>query len=331
MKTGIKRLAGVVLTVILICFFVNRTGYLLRPVKTDIAINAINTFHNMPDNTFEVIGYGSSHMWRGMSAMELYEKYGIGAYNYGCNWQNINTTALFLEDSLKTQKPKVVLIETYHVNALKYDTNLDGEIYYTTAISEGDEKQSYLKQCFGEKKERYVSYYMPLCAFHDNWTNISKASFEEDSTYTFDFRKTMGFVESEEVKPVQIPEQSGAEQCELSELSLQTLDHIMNLCKENEIDVIFYTAPWQGENNYREAMKEYAAGHGCVYFDLFEYLEELDIDPAGDFSDEGHLNTAGAEKVADFLGDYLVKHYELTDFRNKKNTIWEQARTSMSE
>ena len=128
MKTKIKRIVGVIVTVVLIAYGVNKLGYLLRPVNTDIAISTIDTFHDMPENSFEVIGYGSSHMWRGMSAMELYNKYGIGAYNYGCNWQNINTTQLFLEDSLKTQSPKVALIETFNVDSLKHDTNIDGEI-----------------------------------------------------------------------------------------------------------------------------------------------------------------------------------------------------------
>lgn len=49
----------------------------------------------MPENTIEVIGYGSSRMWRGLAPIEMYEAYGIGAYNYGCNWQHINTTELF--------------------------------------------------------------------------------------------------------------------------------------------------------------------------------------------------------------------------------------------
>lgn len=321
MKTKIKRIVGVIVTVVLIAYGVNKLGYLLRPVNTDIAISTIDTFHDMPENSFEVIGYGSSHMWRGMSAMELYNKYGIGAYNYGCNWQNINTTQLFLEDSLKTQSPKVALIETFNVDSLKYDTNIDGEIYYTTAITEGKDKQRYLKQCFGEEKERYLSYYMPLCAFHDNWVNITNVSF---TSYPFDFYKTMGFVGGDAVTPITIPDQSNAEQYSLSDLSLQTLDNIVNICKENNIDIVFYTAPWQGTYGFSDAMKMYASNNGCVYFNLFDYIDEIGIDANTDFSDEGHLNSAGSEKVADFLGNYLINNYDLTDFRNVENNIWEQ-------
>ena len=324
MKTKVTRIIGVVVTSILIIFGVRKLGYLVRPVNTDICKNNIDTFHNMPENSFEVIGYGSSHMWRGMSAMELYDKYGIGAYNYGCNWQNINTTQLFLEDSLKTQSPKVILLETFLVNSLKHDMNIDGEIYYTTAITEGDDKQRYLRQCFGEDKERYLSYYMPLCAFHDNWINLTSASFQEDNTYTADFYKSMGFVDSASITPINIPDQSGIAQDRLSELSLQTLDNIVNICNDNNIDIVFYTAPWQGTYSYSDAMKEYAANKGYVYFNLFEYIDETGIDPSTDFSDQGHLNTSGSVEVAYCLGYYLVRQDDLTYFRNVYNNIWEK-------
>lgn len=320
MKT-IQRIICVVITLVIIGIGIGYLGHLVRPVNTDIAIDAIDTFHNMPDNSFEVIGYGSSHMWRGMNPIELYNQYGIGAYNYGCNWQKLNTTLLFLKDSLRTQSPKVVLIETYLVDDYKNDQNVDGEIYYTTAIDEFDGKREYLKQALGNDKERYLAYYMPLCAFHDNWIDISKKSFE--AAVNNDFYKTMGFVSSEKVTPVVIPEKNTFNQNSLSDESIAILDEIVEICDEANIDIIFYTTPWQGDYNYSKAMEEYVLDkNNCVYIDLYEKIEEIGLDGTTDFSDEGHLNTSGSNKVADYLGEYLIGHYELTDFRDYENNIW---------
>lgn len=319
----IRKLIGCLIVIILVIFGVGRFGNLFRPLDTDIAISAINTFHEMPDNTFEVIGYGSSHIWRGLNPIEMYNQYGIGAFNYGCNWQNINTTLLFLEDSLTTQKPKVVLIETYHVNDLKKDMNIDGEIYYTTAIPESSAKQEYLRQCFGDDIERYLSYYVPLCAFHDNWENITSRSF--DNTYSYEFFKTMGFVPINKVTAVSIPDYVSMPQQELSEDSIDVLNKIVEACQNENIDIVFYTAPYQGGYAFSDAMKEYAEANDCVYFNLFEYRDEIGFDGNTDFNDEGHLNTNGANKVADFLGQYLVDSYELTDFRSEEGNIWEHA------
>lgn len=321
MVKTVQRVLSVVVTLAIIVVGIAFLGHLVRPVNTDIAIDAIDTFHSMPDNSFEVIGYGSSHMWRGMNPIELYNQYGIGAYNYGCNWQKLNTTLLFLKDSLRTQSPKVVLIETYLVDDYKNDQNVDGEIYYTTAIDEFDGKREYLKQALGNDKERYLAYYMPLCAFHDNWIDISKKSFE--AAVNNDFYKTMGFVSSEKVTPVVIPEKNTFNQNSLSDESIAILDEIVETCDNAGIEIVFFTIPWQGDYNYSKVMEEYVLDkNNCVYIDLYEKIEEIGLDGTTDFSDEGHLNTLGSNKVADYLGEYLIGHYELTDFRDYENNIW---------
>lgn len=183
MKKTYEIITGYVIIILLVIITVFKFGNLFRPINTDMCIKSIDTFHNMPENSIEVIGYGSSHMWRGIDPMEMYSNYGIGLYNYGCNWQTMNTTLLFLKDSLRTQLLKIILVETFKVNEYQHDTNINGEIYYTKAIDEFDGKKQYLKQCFGKDYSKYMSYYIPFIAFHDNWSNISKESFISDSTY----------------------------------------------------------------------------------------------------------------------------------------------------
>jgi hypothetical protein len=71
-------------------------------------------------------------------------------------------------------------------------------------------------------------------------------------------------------------------------------------------------------------MKQYAQDNGCVYFNLFEYIDETGIDGETDFSDTGHLNDSGAAKVADFLGEYIINNYDVTDMRTVEGNLWEQ-------
>ena len=90
------------------------------------------------------------------------------------------------------------------------------------------------------------------------------------------------------------------------------------------MEVVFYTAPRHGDYLYSNAMKQYAEEHGCQYLDLFEKIEEMGIDGETDFSDENHLNDSGATKVADYLGEYIVNHYNVTDMRTVPGNIWEE-------
>lgn len=311
------------LALVLAVSIIYKLGVIVRPAETDTALNAIDTFHNMPENTLEVIAYGPSQIFTGLNVMKMYENYGIGAYNYACFWQHLNTTKLFFEDSLLTQSPKLVLIETSNVNVLLQDVDMAGEIYYTRAIPSFDGKQKYLKQCFGNEINRYLSYYVPIFAFHENWVNLRKWNFLEESDNS-NFYASMGYLNKTNVTPVTIPDPSTFEQAELSEAAISVLDEIIDICNENNMDIIFLTFPREVGYAYGDAMKAYAQEKGCVYFNLYEYMDRIGLDCETDFMDSHHLNENGAPKVADFLGKYIVDNYDVTDWRTVEGNIWKQ-------
>lgn len=326
MKRKIQNVLGCLAVLALVVLGVLRLNVLLRPVDTDSPVNAIETFHALPENSIEVMGFGSSHMWLGVDSMTMYRDYGIGFYNYGCNWQEINTTLLFLKDALRTQSPRVVVIDTFNVNAWKADMNMDGEIYYTTAIPWMRDKLAYLKQSFGPyNKERWLSYFMPLAAFHENWVNLSAQSFKTPAESGDDYFRTMGYSPADFVTPVELPDQTLLEQQPLRDEALLILDEIVGLCREKNIRIVFCTIPWQGTNVYAQALKDLAEYYGCEYVNLYDHLEEMGLEEAADFSDTGHLNSSGAAKTADFLGGYLKEHFDLTDFRLQPDNLWERA------
>lgn len=309
MNKRLKEIFGVLITLSLIIIFVVYCGKILSPNFIGDAFNTINTFHKQPKDSIDVMVYGSSHAWKGFDTKEFTDKYGISSYNYGCNWQQINTTELFLKDSLITQTPKVVVIESLYVNSVLIDRELNGEIYYTNAITNSLAKKEYLNQCFNGKVTRYISYYVPLVAFHENWTSINLWNFK-NPTDDYDFMGNRGYLTSNKVTQVELSDYTSFKQNELSEDAIKVLDDIVNTCKNKGIKVIFYTAPYQGEYNYFNAMQAYANEHGCAYLNLFDLPPEYKIDGATDFQDPGHLNNSGAKKVANYIGKYIIDNYD---------------------
>lgn len=331
MQRNLKNLRSFIITTCLTVSLIIYAGNVVRPITDcDTCIDTINTFHDMPKNSFEVIGFGSSHMWKGVNAMEMYKSYGVGAYNYGANWQALNTTLLFMQDAFKTQSPKVVLIECFKVAEILKDTDVTGEIYYTRELPESREKHEYLKQCFGNDIERWLSYYMPLCAFHNNWINLTTESFMWNSSTT-DYAKTMGSELWDLYGYAAIPNPNTFQQWELPEESIEILDQIVALCRKNNAEIIFFTTPHQGEYVYNNAMAAYAEANDCVYINMFEseLLQSMDL-RGEDFYDLGHTNTIGATKIANYLASYIVENYDVTDMRTIENNIWEQSLNTIS-
>ena len=318
-----KKLFATICCLLLIILGIQGVGHLVRPLDTDDEIKAIETFHSLPENSVEVIAYGSSHAWKGLETMEMYREYGVGAYNYGCNWQHINTTTLFVHDSLRTQSPKVVLIETFRANTLLDDTDIVGEVFYTRKIANSDMKELFLEQCFEKKIGRYLSYYVPLFAFHENWSELKAESFTRNCA-TEDYLSTMGFDESDEVVPVQLENPDTFEQKGIDDAAIEMLDSIVDVCKKNNIDIIFYTVPYEGSYKYSDEIRKYADENDCTYINFFEKIEEIGIDCNTDFQDKGHLNTNGARKIANYLGKYIIENYDVTDMRTVEGNIWEK-------
>ena len=309
MKKILSALTGILITAALILGLSTYLGYRLDPMYTQNSIDAIDAFHELPENSLDAIVYGSSHAWKGCDARPLSETCGINAYNYGCNWQALNTTLLFLEDSFRTQSPRFILIDTFRVDNIKENADLDGEIYYTRRISPFEGKREYLRQCFGHDIGKYINYYLPLTVFHENWTQITKENFAEPSLQEWKDRK--GYNASSTVETFEIPDPAGFEQKELSQRAIKILDQMVETSRENDAEIIFFTCPWAGEYCYGDALEKYASEKGCVYLDLFQYMDEMGLDGEKDLRDEGHLNDSGAAKVGSFLGNYIKENYNI--------------------
>ena len=290
---------------LLMILFLNK---LTRPVNTDTTAATIAAFHELPENSLDVICYGSSHMWKGLDTGLLNNKYGISCYNYGCNWQHLNTTRLFVEDSLMTQKPKIAIIDTWKFNSLIRNAPMNGEVYYTKYLKRTPSLMRYLSQCFGTDLEKYLAYAMPVAVFHDNWKNTSLESFQPITQEKETFLESRGFNSKSQVGEVTIPDISQFPQKALSERASAELDYITGLLQKHGAQIIFITIPYTKEFKYLNAVEEYAVQHGFVHLNMFNYLDEAGIDAATDFFDEGHLNDSGAAKVADFVGRYLTEN-----------------------
>ena len=177
--------------------------------------------------------------------------------------------------------------------------------------------------CFEGDISRYLSYYIPLVAYHENKTNLTAESFQPTSN-DVDFLDTKGFYPRDGEFVADVQDWTQAEKWVIGERSLAMLDDIVNTCHERGIEVVFFTSPWSTEEyQYFDAMQQYADEHGCAYINMFEHMEDAGISEETDFCDPHHLNISGATKMADYLGAYLKEHYDLTDWRTVPGNQWE--------
>ena len=147
----------------------------------------MESFWNLPNDTNDVLFFGTSHMVSGISPMEIYEKNGIVSYNLGTSCQPIQGTYYLLKEALKYQSPKVIVLD---VSNLFYQGTEDfsWEIIFHNlpeGVNKGECVTSYInrwkyedtefeRSTTGESDiiEQFVNNYFTILRFHERWKEI---------------------------------------------------------------------------------------------------------------------------------------------------------------
>lgn len=310
--SNIRGIVEVLLVIVIVSAILIGANFVLRPVGIDNGIATIEVFHELPNNSVDVMIFGSSHPWSAINARQLSEECGVKVYNYSCMWQSINTTDLFVSDAFLTQTPKLAIIDVGRVNYIINSDELTGELYYTRGLEQTETKKRYLRECLGNNKESYFYYKFPLAQFHNNWSELSDNSFTTIDQRKETIASNNGSLSIDTIVPVELLNEDEFWQEELSDEMKQYLDDIVATCNAHGTKVLFVTIPFYSvEYFYGNAMKAYADENGCDLIDFYRLTDEMGIDGNTDFYDSEHLNSSGAKKLTKYLGEYINANYEL--------------------
>ncbi len=267
----------------------------------------------------DVVFIGDCEVYENFSPKVLWEDYGINSYIRGSAQQLIWQSYYLLEDTLRYEKPDVVI---FNVLAMQYDRP-QREAYNRMTL-EGMKwslsKVRSIKASMTED-ESFSDYVFPILRYHSRWSEIGA----EDFAYMFRREKVShnGYYMRVDVKPAEnVPEGKILADYRFGENAYDYLDRMTKLCAENDIQLILVKAPslypyWYDE--WEEQMEEYAEKNGLLYINFLELTQETGLDFSQDTYDGGlHLNLSGAEKITAYLGQILREEAGLQDRRGEQ-------------
>jgi hypothetical protein len=294
---------------------------------TGIVEGALIESYYEEEKDHDVIFIGDCEVYENFSPITLWEEYGITSFIRGSAQQLIWQSYYLLEETLKYEKPKVVV---FNIFSMKYDTP-QKETYNRMTLDGmkfSPEKIKSIKASMLEE-ENMLSYLAPFLRFHSRWDELTK----DDFTYLLDKKDIFhsGYYMRADIKPVEtIPTGKPLPDYTFGENSYKYLDMMVELCKENGIQLILIKAPtiypiWYDE--WDDQMVQYAKDNGLAYYNLLELSGEAGIDFQTDTYDAGlHLNVYGAEKLSSYFGNILKTEYGLTDRHGDEmlDEIWQE-------
>ncbi len=252
------------------------------------------------NDTIDVIFLGDSLVYSSISPMEIWNEYGYTSFDCAEAAQIIPNAYKYLEFAIKTQHPKIVVMEANVIfrdpnkRDLKYDIS-----YFAKKIAPIRQYHDYWKKYidFGSK---------------ENWVNVNKG-----------FRYIVDIKPSKNKKYMKKTKKYN----DIPKENISYLDDIIKLCNENDIKLVLVSLPTQVAWKYKKhnTTDKIAKENNLDFIDF--NLLDLGIDWEKETKDSGeHLNLYGAKKVSSYLGKYLKDTKMLIDHReDSKYDDWHKA------
>ena len=310
-------------------------------------------YRGEPKNSLDMILVGNSDLYRGFSPIVMWNDYGYTSYVCGLPAKRMWNSYWVLKDSLKTQKPKAVVLEVdcaYNTKNPKYipqsEINKIGAVKTLDSVQKNGPKKPLINKNKFPFKQIFRLYYSfkkgidkfpgsayddglgtvigfeyPIIKNHSRWQSLK----EEDFTKFYDswHYDAKGFVITADRKPYEggfsYMKPDGSEDS-LDPRTTYYMNKIIKLCNSKNIKVMLVEMPaassWNSKKHNR--IERFAKENDLNFIDLNEknIADACGFNWLTDTKDKGtHLNMYGAEKVTHYLGRFIHDNYSLTDHR----------------
>lgn len=324
-KVKIGRAVGTIAVVLISLYLLQKL--LVPKYVTDVVEGALIAEYYEEEKDHDVVFIGDCEVYENFSPNVLWSEYGINSYIRGSAQQLIWQSYYLLEDTLRYEKPDVVV---FNVLSMKYNEP-QKEAYNRMTLEGMKWSMSKVKsiQASMTEDEHFLDYVFPILRYHSRWSELTT----DDVKYMFKTEKVShnGYYMRVDVKPAEnVPDGKILANYQFGDNAYAYLDKITQLCKDNDIQLILIKAPslypyWYDE--WEQQMEDYAQQNDLMYINFLELIEETGLDFSTDTYDGGlHLNLSGAEKITGYFGQILREEAGLSDRRDEQDLVlrWQE-------
>ena len=284
------------------------------------------------DNVHDVQVFGSCHSYTSFNPIHFEEITGASAFVYGNAGEIIPTTYARMVDQFKKHTPKVALVEIWGINP--YETYSSHKrvfgFYLANNLERTDfslEKQQIILDFQDKEFEdiNVLTMNFPVMNYKDRLIDGSLTdvdfvySFENTKPYSTKYMynemtsrlKNNGFKANPPEAIEDYPEKQNTIQpgefLEIEPDIVEYIQKIIDLCKEKDVELIFYRSPYTSKKNELRKLnhlRQICAENEVLFIDL---EEEIPFDYTTDFLDYQHLSEIGANKATDLLAPYILE------------------------
>lgn len=288
----------------------------------------IDGFYNSPKNEYDVIFYGSSNAYCSFNPLTIWEKTGVKSYVFATQQQPSWATYHYMVDSLKTQKPKLAVVDVlmFAENKEFYD---DG-VNYTFCDNMPMSLNKLRLITASAPRDDWFNLAVRFTKYHSRWSELTRADFEYRKSEMNDYSKGFYVLTDTCKDGVHTDMADVLDSTPLFPKNREYLDKIIELCKNEKIELLLLKTPSNStkeQKMYYNSVENIAKEQGISFVDYNEKYDEIGLDLSADFFDKTHLNFKGADKFSAYFVDNTAyfdgKTRADNDWEDEYNTYWE--------
>ena len=329
-----KRIFGVLRCIIFMSILIASLYYINKVLVTkDTAENSnwpctssYHQFYKMEKDSIDVLFLGSSVAVNAFSPQEIYNTYGIRSYNLGSTQQSIILSYFWLEEALRFQSPKAVVLDTRFL--------FDRDFNLPLNVSEGlvrkcmdpmqwsEVKCNAVKEiCELDSSQEEISYYLTNVRFHTRWEELEEQDFVPEEyekselkgyypLYVYGGKSYNTFNPGKDTK-TKAPFQKNM---------ATYLDRMVTLCKEHDIKLILVSLPGNAMNDkINNALTGYSKDKGIEFYNMCETKTYEKIGAKLPKENTlAHANLWGSIKLSNFIGGELKEKYGVPSVQDEQ-------------
>ena len=259
-------------------------------------------YRQEPENSLDVIFFGSSIVYCDIAPGWIWEESGLRCWVMAGPEQTMALTYYYVKEALKTQTPRLVVLEASSLLFRKYQDYSRANV---STMPLGANRLAAVIRATEQKEWKGLLF--PLYNYHSRWTEIQSWEAEEHLHPALDplagyTPLSRSIPQTPRVNRDRVPEE------ETYRDNLAWLKRIGDLCKKRGVRLQVYLAPSAARTPLE--ITERIGAEICVrdleFLDLSDIAPELDIDNDLDWYDPLHFNIRGAEKFSRWWGRRLA-------------------------
>ena len=325
-KNNILCLIKILAVIIIVVPLFNYFGSLYKSAADKNVINAFtkqrfDDFYALEENSLDMVFLGSSHSYCTFDPEIIDSGLNLNSFQMGTPLQHPDTSYYELKEILKTQHPEYVVMEVYW-DVLDDKFDLQQANSFFEVLKSEDIKNEYIKNVFPLADK--VKYNLLPIRYQQSYFAYEGSQMEKEIENKYGVTKKQGEVQqgeeyyrskgyvysnqlmiSTEYDTTNQFRNFDGKDFEINSTQRKYIEKIVKLCKDENIQLIFVTAPVANVSmsyikNYdlvHNAVAAMAAENGVPYIDYNIENEKRDMLTNENFRDDAHLNHSGVEIV----------------------------------